>query len=254
MDHHQSAAPARWVPAPASTATCEAPVNRAQVLDSIQAAILRKPSSRPLRVAIDGRSGAGKTTMADELADRLEAQGRPCLRASIDDFHPPGFLQRAAAGGFTPEAYLREGYDYAAFRQLVLDPLAPQGDRRCRLDFWNAFDDEPFAEDWVDAPENAILLADGVFLLVPLLRPHWDFTLWLDVDWEIMLRRAAHRDPSAVASRDPIREGYRTGWIQRHTLYEQTTRAHELADIVVDNSDLQHPYIVRARPAPRRVQ
>jgi uridine kinase len=228
-------------------------VTREQVLLAIESAILRKPSKRPLRIAIDGRSGAGKTTLADELADRLEAQARPCLRASIDDFHPPGFRQRAAGNGFTPQSFLKEGYDYASLRSLLLEPLGPNGSRRCRLDLWNSFDDVPFPEEWVDAPENAVLLVDGVFLLVPLLRPLWDFSIWLDVDWEVMLRRAAHRDPAFIASRDPIREGYRTGWIQRHTLYEQTTRAHELVDIVVDNSDVQHPYIVRARPAPRNV-
>jgi uridine kinase len=134
-----------------------------------------------------------------------------------------------------------------------LDPLGPGGSRRCRLALRNAADDQPFPERWVDAPEPAILIADGVFLLVPPLRPLFDFTLWLDVDWDIMLRRAAHRDPAWVASRDPIREGYRTGWIQRHTLYEQTARAREQVDMVVDNSDLRHPYIVRARPAPRSV-
>jgi uridine kinase len=228
-------------------------LTREQVLLAIEAAILQKPAKRPLRVAIDGRSGAGKTTLADELADRLEARGRPCLRASIDDFHPPGYRQRAAAHGFTPEAFLREGYDYDALRRLLLEPLGPKGSRRCRLDFWNSFDDVPFPEDWVDAPEDAIALVDGVFLLVPLLRPHWDFTIWLDVDWAVMLRRAANRDPAWQASRDPMREGYRTGWIQRHSLYEQKTRAHELVDLVVDNSDVQHPYIVRARPAPRTV-
>jgi uridine kinase len=228
-------------------------VTREQVLLAIEASILRMPSHRPLRIGVDGRSGAGKTTLADELADRLEARGRPCLRASIDDFHTPGYEQRAATNGFTPEAFLREAYDYDALGRLLLEPLGPKGSRRCRLDLWNSFDDLPFPEDWVDAPDDAILIVDGAFLLVPRLRPLWDFTIWLDVDWDVMLRRAAHRDPAWVASRDPIREGYRTGWIPRHTLYEQTTRAHELCDVVVDNSDVQRPYIVRARPAPRNV-
>lgn len=229
-------------------------MKRDQLLASVEASILQKPSKRPLRIAVDGRTGAGKTTFADELADRLEAQGRPCLRASLDDFRLPGYRDRAAANAFTPEAFLREGHDYAAFVRLLLEPLGPQGNRHCRLDLWNWFDDEPFPEDWVDAPENAILLVDGVFLLVPELRPHWDFRIWLDVDWDVMLRRAAQRDPAWQPSRDPIREGYRSGWIQRHTLYEQQTRPHEIVDAVIDNSDIQRPYIVRSRPAPRKVQ
>jgi putative protein kinase ArgK-like GTPase of G3E family len=40
----------------------------------------------PLRVGIDGRSAAGKTTFADELAAALRGRGREVLRASLDDF------------------------------------------------------------------------------------------------------------------------------------------------------------------------
>jgi uridine kinase len=222
-------------------------------LDALETQILAMPSKRPLRVSIDGRLGAGKTALADELADRLEAKGRPCLRTSIEDFHFPGYRQRAATNGFTPEGFLQEAYDHAAFLRLVLDPLGPGGSRRCRLDLWNVFDDQPFPEEWLDAPENVILLADGMFLLLPLLRPFWDFAIWLDVDWDVMLRRAAHRDAAWIASLDPVGQGYRAGWIQRHTLYEQLIRPHDVANVVVDNSDLQHPYLVRSRPSPRRV-
>jgi uridine kinase len=228
-------------------------MKRDQVLDALETQLLAMPSRRPQRVAIDGRVGAGKTTLADELADRLEAKGRPCLRTSLDDFHFPGYRQRAASNGFTPEAFLREGHDYASFERLVLEPLGRHGNRRCRLDLWNAFDDEPFPEEWVDAPDDVILLADGVFLLGPSLRPLWEFTLWLDVDWDVMLRRAASRDPARVTSLEPIRGGPSGGWLERHTLYEQLTRPHDFVNVVVDNSDLKHPYLVRSRAAPRRV-
>lgn len=47
----------------------------------------------PTRVAVDGRSAAGKTTLADELAKAVRNLTRDVLRASIDDFHYP--LSRA---------------------------------------------------------------------------------------------------------------------------------------------------------------
>jgi uridine kinase len=40
-------------------------------------------------VAIDGPDTAGKTTLADELADALLGRGREVVRASIDDFLRP---------------------------------------------------------------------------------------------------------------------------------------------------------------------
>ena len=44
----------------------------------------------------------GKVGIALALADRLDATGRACLRASLDDFHPPGHQQRERAVPVTP--------------------------------------------------------------------------------------------------------------------------------------------------------
>jgi uridine kinase len=221
------------------------------VLSFLVDTIQTLPAHRPLRVGIDGRSGAGKTTLADALADRLEALGRACLRASLDDFHRPGHEQREKAGAFTPAEYLKDGYDYAKIRQLLLDPFAPGGGRRCRLDYWNSHDDEPFAEDWQDVEEDAVLVVDGVFLHAPELRQQWDLTVWLDLDLESMLRRLAQKDGTRGGRTDLVRDAYKTGWLPRHLWYEQSVRPHERVDIVIDNSNLDHPFIVRA-PRPKR--
>lgn len=56
---------------------------------------------RPVRVGLDGRSAAGKTTFADRLTSVAGACGRHAMRASIDDLHPPGHKTR----GYTVETY-----------------------------------------------------------------------------------------------------------------------------------------------------
>ena len=56
----------------------------------------------PTRFGLDGRSAAGKTTLADALAEMTRAaQSRPVLRASIDDFPRPGHKFRAMADSRT---------------------------------------------------------------------------------------------------------------------------------------------------------
>lgn len=226
-------------------------MNSSQVLGLLVDAILRLPTHRPLRIGIDGRSGAGKTTLADTLADRFEALHRACLRATLDDFHPPGYAAREKAGGFTPAEYLRDCYDYTKIRELLLDPFGPKGSRRCRLDYWNVHDDEPFPEEWLVVEEDAILLVDGVLLHTPPLRDQWDFSIWLDVDWQIMLQRGARRDGTPGGAAELLRDAYETGWIPRQLCYEESVHPHERADMVIDNSDVQHPYVVRA-PRPTR--
>jgi hypothetical protein len=50
-----------------------------------------------IRVAVDGRTGAGKTSFGHELAAALRARGRPTMRASLDDFKNRGARRASAA-------------------------------------------------------------------------------------------------------------------------------------------------------------
>jgi len=86
-----------------------------------------------LVVLIDGRSGAGKTTLAHDLADVLTQRlGRPVQSVSLDDVYP-GWHGLAAAAAAVPQmlALVRPGYrsyDWAQGRLtdwVSLDPTAP---------------------------------------------------------------------------------------------------------------------------------
>jgi uridine kinase len=89
---------------------------RSKVLTALADAVTSLPLGHPTRVAVDGRSAAGKTTLADELAHAVCTSGREVVRASIDDFHRPGHKDRSRHGGWTPRSYYDKGYDYDAFR------------------------------------------------------------------------------------------------------------------------------------------
>ena len=58
---------------------------REEVLREIAGAILNIARQDAITlVAVDGVDGAGKTTLADELAPLLEAAGKPVIRATVD--------------------------------------------------------------------------------------------------------------------------------------------------------------------------
>src|SRR5215213_8805017 len=139
-------------------------LTRAELIDHLTAALLGLHTEELTLIAIDGRSAAGKTTLADELALSVRTQGRPVLCCSIDDFHPPGHKYRSGERPYTPISYYEDGYDYAMFQACVLDP-ARYGGERCRLAHWDSFNDVAFPEQWTDVPRGAIVIIDGIFLL-----------------------------------------------------------------------------------------
>ena len=210
------------------------PARRA-VLDRVAAAVLALPIRGTARVGIDGVDGAGKTTFADELRDRLASSGRPLIRAGVDRFHHPRPI-RYRLGRYSPEGFYRDSYDYETLRRLLLDPLGPGGSGRFRRAIFDVD-----ADVAVDAPEEraapgSILLLDGIFLHRPELRGVWDLSVFLRVEWSRNHRlRGAPPDPEAPSTRR-----YHDG--QR--LYFRECAPWDCASIVVDNDDLDAPFVV----------
>ena len=130
---------------------------RGELLGRLAEAIESVTSAHPRRVAVDGPPAAGKTTLADELAVVLRAQGREVIRASIEGFLLPR-AQRYRRGEHSPEGCYLDSFDYDALHRVLLDPLGPGGDRRFQQAIYDYGTDTAMSEPFTTAPANAVLL------------------------------------------------------------------------------------------------
>ena len=220
---------------------------RAEVIETLARTVTSLQLSHPTRVGIDGWSGAGKMTLADELVADVQATGRQALRASIDNFHRKGHKYRSMRGEWTPQLYYDEGYDYAVFRAWLLEPLGPGGSRRCRTAMLDSFNDVLLPEEWHDLADEAVVIVDGIFLLHPELAMHWDYVIWLDADVEIMVERARKRDAAWVGSAAAVEQRYRQFRQPVHELYERLASPAAQAHAILDNSNIEQPKLVRSK-------
>jgi uridine kinase len=216
---------------------------RAAFVEDLGRRIAAEVRRHPLRVALDGRSAAGKTTLADELVRPIEALGRPVIRASIDGFHRPA-AERRLRGPLSPEGYYLDTIDYAAVRAALLDPLGPGGPRRYRARVHDLAADAAYDEPERIAPDDAVLLVDGVFLLRPQIDDAWDLRVFVDVDAEHTLARGPARDAARFGSARAAEERYRLRYVPGEDLYLATDRPRERADIVVDNRRPEAPRLL----------
>ena len=213
---------------------------RAAVLDELAAALAAIELGHPLRVGIDGVDGAGKTTLADELAPLVEARGRHVLRASVDDFHRPRDT-RYRRGELTPDGFYLDTFDYEAVRELLLDPLGPEGDRRVRTRLWDHAADAPAPVEWLAVSDDIVLLCDGVFLHRDELLGAWDTTVFVAAEIEVAAERGIQRDAARMASIEAMRERYRVRYTPAQKRYLEERRPHERAQFVLDNTNLEAP-------------
>ena len=192
----------------------------------------------PVRVAIDGVDGVGKTTLANELVDPLRRLGRPVIRASVDGFHNPRSV-RYRLGRRSAEGYFRDSFNYEALTTSLLAPLGPGGSLSYRGAVFNYRTDSEVDVPSEPAPPNAVLLFDGVFLHCQELRPYWDFSVFLDAPFEVTIRRCAVRDGGSP----DVNAVENRRYVEGQQLYFQECEPWRLADIVINNESLVSPDI-----------
>ena len=200
-------------------------------------------------VGIDGRSGAGKSTFADELASALRLRGRTVIRSTTDSFHRPRDA-RLKRGLTSADGYFLDSHRLDCIVSELLIPFQQGADEV----LISAFDEptDTTLESVVGVPSHAVLVFDGLFLHRDEFANLWDVSIYLvaderrDAEWVRFLlddlpvnstERAAELDRRLDAARWPR---YRHGW----SSYVDDFAPHDRATVVVDNNDLAHPRLL----------
>ena len=220
-------------------------MERPELIENLASAIVALPHSHPIRVAIDGVDASGKTTLADELAPAVTALGKSVIRASIDGFHNPAAI-RKRRGPLSPEGYYHDSFNTDALVKSLLQPLGPGGSLVFRRAIFDFRTDQPVDAPLEQAQSNAILLFDGVFLLRPGLREHFDFSIFLRADFSTTVERAERRDLSLFGTVEEIRRRYQERYVPGQRLYLSEVQPEHWASVVIDNNDPLRPIVLKA--------
>jgi len=206
--------------------------------DLAERVVALRPGER-VALAVDGFDGAGKTVLADQLAEVIGAvdAARDVLRVSIDGFHRPRADRVARGSG--PEAFYEDSYDYAAFRRAVIEPFRRGEPVTPAVNDVEA--DRPVHPEPVAVGRDTVLVVDGIFLQRPELADAWDAAVWVDVPFEVSVPRGNARfggghdpDPDAEANRR---------YVGGQRLYLAAVDPRARATWVLDNTDLERPVL-----------
>ena len=150
------------------------------------------PPGAPRVIAVDGPSGAGKTTFAEQVADELAARAgvRPQV-VHMDDIFP----------GWDG---LADAVDLVAGQ--VLEPLSRAEGGRFRRWDWLAGE----RAEWLEVPLADWVVLEGVGCGSRRCRPHLAALAWIEADRDVRMARGMERDG----------EAFRPHW-ERWALQEQ---------------------------------
>ena len=215
-------------------------MTRDELLVDLSARILALPEDAPRTVAVDGMSGAGKTTLAADLAAILTGAGRHVVAVALDDFHHARD-RRHRRGRLSAEGYLEDAFDMDSLRSHVLDPLAQARDVRPVA--YDLAADEPVEAGGVAVGPRTVVVVEGSFLLAPAVAQSWDLAVLVVVDPAVVLDRALVRDVD-LGTPDQVRELYLRRYLAAWALHEERNDPWSRADVVVDLTDPQAPRLL----------
>ncbi|MFI5085506.1 MAG: chorismate-binding protein [Actinomycetales bacterium] len=138
-----------------------------------------QPGARPVIIAVDGRSGAGKTTLALELAALLR-EHRKVSVFHLEDIYP---------------GWNGLGAGIERYVSTVLAPLDAGADAQwSSWDWANHYDGEQRTTAAAD-----VVLVEGVGAAHATARPFLDAVIWMDAPAEVRMARALDRDGDSYA-------------------------------------------------------
>ncbi len=181
---------------------------------------------RPIVVAIDGGSGAGKSTIAQQIGVKLQAVTIP-----LDDFFSAD-IPDYKWDDFSIAEKMEKVFDWKKVRTFAIEPL-----RRREQAKWFAFDflaglqsDGTYPlqkEETVRNPSNIIIL-EGAYSSSQFLSDLLDLTILIDVSIEERHRRLSLRDDLDFS------EKWHQRWDTTEANYFEKIRPKTSFDLVIE--------------------
>lgn len=198
--------------------------------------ILEK-KAKPVRIAINGIEGTGKTTFAEKLVKYLNENNFTALHVSIDGFHF-NKAHRYKQGRDSAKGYYEDSYNEIAFVEKVLK--LSQADIPSYISATHDLEtDEYLSLEAKVIPANTIIVTDGAYLFKPIYQEHWDLKIYLKTDFNTALLRGVKRDLSLFGNEAETIKKFKERYHAASKLYLDEVKPESLADLIIDNTNFE---------------
>ena len=167
--------------------------------------------TEPILIAIDGPAGSGKTSLANQLSNKLNS----ATTIHMDD------LYNGWDDALTPTLTRH-------LEEWILDPLTQQATVKYQKFDWTSSEyGSP-----IEVRDIQLLILEGVGAAQEIIRQSADLTIWIEVGPQIGLARVLNRDGDQLLP-------YMLKWQERERAHFLKDQTKENCQIFIDGSNTQ---------------
>ena len=186
--------------------------------------------NRPFLVAIDGLSGAGKTTLIKRIESEIRSNDYKVMIIHIDD-HIVKRNKRYDTGYEEWYEYYYLQWDVEMLVNHLFETLH-NNSLELVLPYYNHSTDS-FTTKQTPIPSDAIVLIEGIFLQRKEWQSFYDYIIFLDCPREIRYKRVLERD-SYIGDYQARLDKYKRRYWPGEDHYMKEVKPIENADVVID--------------------
>lgn len=164
-----------------------------------------------LLIAIDGMSGAGKTTLAEQLAERLDA----------NVFHMDDFFLRPEQRTEERSREIGGNVDYERFHNEILIPLLNEES----IYYQKYSCKEQKLMEKIMIPKKSVTIIEGAYSLHPYFQNPYDIRIFLSIDETLQIERIRKRNGEMMLER------FQSEWIPKENAYIEVFHIQESCDL-----------------------
>lgn len=190
-------------------------------------------------IGINGVDTSGKTTFTKNYSAFLKSVGIKNEIVSIDDFHNPSEIR--SKGNNEIDAYYENAFNYRQIIDEIFETLRKTGSVEKDVLCLNLDTNKYKNVRHYRIDNETVVLVEGVLLFRPPLAEYLDGKVFLYVDFDEVLRRAAIRDVPKYG--EEFLQKYEKKYIPIQKRYLSEYKPEENCDIWVDNNDFTAPVL-----------
>lgn len=181
-----------------------------------------QPKHSQLLIGIDGGGGAGKTTLANKLAEVL---GATIIR--LDDL----YKTKKDRAHEKQNSDINVDFDWERIEKEIFIPIKNNTPITYQFYDWS----KDAITHTIDVPVDKPIIIEGGYSLQSKFFNEYDFTVFVEAPEDLRLQRALVRDG------EHMRPYWETTWLPADKRYKETQQPHLKADLIVSGSKSDFP-------------